>query len=217
MSELNKKYQNYMSLLEKTIKDSDQLNLLKSELTELMITFVDVMDRVITVEERQTRIEEILENVQRQIDNIEEDFYVEDEDDEYSNGDQMHDNDYEFEIICPYCGNGFVADNSFKYIKEIKCPECKEVIELDWNGEDSCYEDCSKCKSHCYNESSDVKDEMKIAEDSIDYTPEQSQKTQKNNTGKKESKADSSDKGKNKENKNSNENKSNTNENEDDM
>ena len=69
-----------------------------------------------------------------------------DDDDEYDT-----DDGYDFEIICPYCNTQFIADIESK--TEIKCPECQNVIELDWNNEESqgCSGHCSMCNSRCNN------------------------------------------------------------------
>ena len=41
----------------------------------------------------------------------------------------------EFEINCPYCNYTFDADIDDN-VREIVCPECNNIIELDWNQED---------------------------------------------------------------------------------
>ena len=49
----------------------------------------------------------------------------------------MYDEEYgEFEIICPYCNFNFAADID-ENIVEIECPECNNIIELDWNEEEN--------------------------------------------------------------------------------
>lgn len=41
--------------------------------------------------------------------------------------------DFDFEIVCPYCENEFLisADSSKN---KTKCPICKNIIEIDWSG-----------------------------------------------------------------------------------
>ena len=41
----------------------------------------------------------------------------------------------EFENNCPYCNYTFDADIDDN-VREIVCPECNNIIELDWNQED---------------------------------------------------------------------------------
>ena len=44
------------------------------------------------------------------------------------------DEEYDFEIICPYCNNQFLIDSEDEK-PEVVCPECKNIIELDWSGD----------------------------------------------------------------------------------
>ena len=50
-----------------------------------------------------------------------------------------------------YCNYQFIADVDSEINEEIECPECHNVIELDWN-EDECTQGCSHCKSSCLRE-----------------------------------------------------------------
>ena len=76
------------------------------------------------------------------VDHIEKDIYDED--------------GFDFEIVCPYCNYEFVIDVDDNKT-EVQCPECKNIIELDWNGgedEEGCNGSCHGC-SGC----DDVEDE----------------------------------------------------------
>jgi len=59
-------------------------------------------------------------------------------------------NDMDFAIICPYCNYEFDAEIDEQF-NEIKCPECGNTIELDWNGnpdddsDNGCHGGCSGC------------------------------------------------------------------------
>ena len=62
----------------------------------------------------------------------------------------MYEDGFDFEIICPYCNAEFIADVESK--SNIKCPECQNTIELDWNGGEEinpCSGHCSSCSSKC--------------------------------------------------------------------
>ena len=56
----------------------------------------------------------------------------------------------EFLINCPYCNFEFDADIDEDF-NEIRCPECGNLIELDWNGnpdndqDKGCGGNCSNC------------------------------------------------------------------------
>ena len=64
--------------------------------------------------------------------------------------DPNEDEDYDFEIVCPYCNQEFVADIEDELKEEIECPECHNKIELDWDGEDDdcCSGGCCGCGHH---------------------------------------------------------------------
>ena len=43
------------------------------------------------------------------------------------------DDEFDFEIVCPYCDNEFLIDINSKNLK-VKCPKCNNIIELDFSG-----------------------------------------------------------------------------------
>ena len=59
----------------------------------------------------------------------------------------MEDN---FEFTCPYCNND-ISINLNEDLNGIKCPECGNLIELDWSGNPDeiqdfgCIGKCSRC------------------------------------------------------------------------
>lgn len=141
MSNLSDEYQKIMNNLEKQITDQEQLELVKNSIANLTVTFMDTVDKVLeysdeklnNLEEKQQDLEERLSRVQKIVDNIEKYIY-EDE------------NDFEFEVVCPYCNHQFVTDIDVEESSEIKCPECKNIIELDFNDDESeCGGHCSSC------------------------------------------------------------------------
>ena len=98
------------------------------------------------IKENQKEMSEKVSKMQQIIDHIENDIYS--------------DEGFDFEIVCPYCEYEFVIDADVDK-KEIECPECKNMIELDWSGdldeEDGCSGHCHGC-SGC--EDSDEDDDM---------------------------------------------------------
>lgn len=163
MSDIKGKYKRILEDLENNIKDQEDLNYAKEKFMELTLIFMDIIDRltILTdariqeIEEKQQEINTRISNVQSIVDEIEGDIY--DTDDEY-----------EFEIVCPYCNHEFTTDIADEEKEEIKCPKCNNIIELDWNGEEeySCSGDCM----HCHGE--------KVAEDEEEYN---TQKEENNN------------------------------------
>lgn len=166
MSDIKGKYKRILEDLENNIKDQEDLNYAKEKFMELTLIFMDIIDRltILTdariqeIEEKQQEINTRISNVQSIVDEIEGDIY--DTDDEY-----------EFEIVCPYCNHEFTTDIADEEKEEIKCPKCNNIIELDWNGEEeySCSGDCT----HCHGE--------KVAEDEEEYKAEKDKEDNNDN------------------------------------
>ena len=107
-----------------------------------------LLGEVKELKENQKIMTNKIEKMQQVIDHIESDIYS--------------DEGFDFEIVCPYCEHEFVIDaNEDK--NEVECPECKNVIELDWTGDlyddedDGCSGHCCEC-SGC-GDSSDEENE----------------------------------------------------------
>ena len=98
------------------------------------------------MEQKQKEMDERMQKMQDVIDNIEKDIYS--------------DEGFDFEIVCPYCNYEFVIDVD-ENKTEIECPECQNVIELDWSGDiegeehDGCSGHCGGC-SGCEEEEDDM-------------------------------------------------------------
>ena len=122
------------------------VDFVKEKFTELSVFFIDIIDKLTSItnarlneiEESQREIDNKISKVQSVVNNIENDIYADDE-------------NCEFEIICPYCNYQFVTDIDSEINEEVECPECHNVIELDWN-EGECSHECSDCKSNCVRE-----------------------------------------------------------------
>lgn len=89
------------------------------------------------LKERISDLESKLDNVQKVVENIESDIYLDEEIE-----------DQEDTITCPYCDYEipiYYDEN----IKEVECPECNNIIELDWSGDidnnNGCGGHCSSC------------------------------------------------------------------------
>ena len=129
MKEVNDNFKNIMDELEKNIKNPEDLEYIKSKFSNL---FLEVLNNMATkMENLEAKQEELEDSINR----IEKELFIED--------------DFSFEIVCPYCNAEFVVD--YDDLKdEIQCPECNNVIELDW-GDDCeehggcCGHDCSHC------------------------------------------------------------------------
>lgn len=151
MSDLSTRFQDIMNDIEKNISNEKDLEFINKKITEISMLYMEVlsgMNKVIqnkieNIEKVQNSIETKVNKIQTSIAGIENDIY---------------DDGYDFEIICPYCNNEFTADIESK--SDIRCPECQNVIELDWNGEESgCSGSCSSCSSNCGAEMEEFDDE----------------------------------------------------------
>ena len=83
--------------------------------------------------EQQENIEKKMTKIQEKLENIEKDIYIDEECDE--------------EIVCPYCNYEYEIEYDEEK-KETECPNCHNIIELDWSGDlenDNPYE----CGGHC--------------------------------------------------------------------
>ena len=146
MSDLNSKYKQIINDIEEKITDKKDQEFVKEKITELSVLYIDIIDRLTMltnerlngIEESQREIDNRLNKVQDIVENIESDIYSDD--------------DYEFEVVCPYCNYEFVADIDTESKEELECPECHNIIELDWNEEEGCSHGCSHCSSHCVHE-----------------------------------------------------------------
>lgn len=143
MSKLSEEYLKILKDIDKNISNEDEKQYVFKKVSELSALYMDIMDRITGVnskrmeeiEKYQDEMEKKLDKVKGTVDLIKKDIY--------------EDEDYDFEIICPYCNHEFVADVEEELKEEIECPECHNIIELDWDGEDEeCNGHCSSCGHH---------------------------------------------------------------------
>lgn len=161
MTELKKEYKSFMDDIQKNIKNKEDLEYIQERFAKFLDVVLDQMDNLLNYKEEQMAelektqkdINEKIQKMQQTVDNIEKDIYEDDE--------------YDFEIVCPYCDSEFIIDLDEEKT-EIECPECNNIIELDWSGdleenkEEGCKNGgCSGCPG-CGNEkfNSDEDDDM---------------------------------------------------------
>ena len=143
MANLKKKLNEIIEDLEKNIKNKEDLEYIKSQIYNISLLFLDEIDKIAELNlgrlnvmiSREKELSKRIVAMEKALDNIQKEMYISPECD--------------FEIICPYCGTEFVEDFSDGMKKEVKCPECENVIELDWNDEE-----CS-CEHECNHEDSE--------------------------------------------------------------
>ena len=148
MSDFEKEYQKIINELEREIANKKDLEIAKTKLYDIYKYVVTSNRGINELIENQEKMRIDIDKLKRAVSNIEEDIYEDLEDDRYDDEydssyqeDKMHDNDYEFEITCPYCNYDFIADNSYINKVQIPCPKCKRVIDLDWSSTDEYSDD----------------------------------------------------------------------------
>lgn len=101
-----------------------------------MADFNDIDKKLDLILQKQQELENKMNKMESIINKIENDIYM--------------DEAFDFEIVCPYCNYEFIVDID-ESKTEIECPECSNVIELDWSGdtENDLY-DQGKCQGNCH-------------------------------------------------------------------
>ena len=156
MSILKDEYKNFLDDIENNIRNKEDLEYIKKRFADFVDKILNHIDYIVgykkqeieSLEDTQKQLIERIDKMQRVIDNIEKDIYS--------------DEGFDFEIVCPYCNYEFVVDMDEEKT-EIECPECKNMIELDWSGDpsddDECSGHCSGC-SGCDDQEDDEEDDM---------------------------------------------------------
>ena len=145
-SNLKKEIESFYREIEKTIDDVDKQNYIKDKFLIFVENNINNLKEELEkrdmklqkLSEKSDIIESNISKLENKINSIENDFYEEEEGN--------------FEIICPYCNYEFEADIG-EEIKEIRCPECQNIIELEWDGNNDNNGDnggcCGNGCSHC--------------------------------------------------------------------
>lgn len=156
MRELKNEYKSFLDDIEKNIKDEKDLEYIKMRFADFMDIVLKELDSISSnkeekinqLEETQKQLDEKMQKIQQVIDNIEKDIYS--------------DEGFDFEIVCPYCNYEFIIDMD-ENKKEIECPECENIIELDWSGDidneneiEGCNGNCGSCQDCEQDEDDDM-------------------------------------------------------------
>ena len=101
------------------------------------------------IKENQKIMTDKMEKMQQVIDHIENDIYSNE--------------GFDFEIVCPYCESEFIIDVD-ENKTEVECPECNNIIELDWTGNVDDEPEHDGCNGSCHGchgcEDNDEDDDM---------------------------------------------------------
>lgn len=126
MAELSDKYTKILDDIRTSISNIDERKYVEKKLLELSSVYLGLLDRltrtntakISKIEENQEKIVKKVTEIQESISNMKNDIYELD--------------GYDFEIVCPYCNFEFVTEIDNYNKEEVKCPNCNNVIELDW-------------------------------------------------------------------------------------
>ena len=164
MSDLGDNYKRIITEIEQKVSNEEELEFVKKKILELSGLFMNTIDKIIQkkdsklmhMEKRQQLLDKKITEIQSSINEIEDDIYIEEQVEE------DEEDSFDFEIVCPYCNQEFIAEISGK--NEIECPKCHNMIELDWEEEEettgcmgSCQR-CSGCESNLPEEETEQED-----------------------------------------------------------
>lgn len=150
MSKISEEYLRIINDIEKNISNEEERKYVAKKVSELSSLYMDIVEkltdtttkRIDELEQYHNDLERRLSKVGELVNLIKKDIYEDDE--------------FDFEIVCPYCNYEFVADVEDELREEIECPECHNIIELDWDGEDDgcdcCCSSCGCCDDEDHNE-----------------------------------------------------------------
>ena len=145
LEDLKKEMKSFLKDLDANVKDEQDLIYVKTRTAKLLDIMMDEIDNLITFKEerlnaiikKQEKEDAKIKELQEKLENVYQDIYECDED---------------FSVKCPYCGNEFDVWVDDENLNEIKCPECSNIIELDWGGnpdddiDNGCGGNCSGCQ-----------------------------------------------------------------------
>lgn len=155
MADLQKRLKKIISEIEQNLSNKDDLEYVKTQIYNIYTMFLDEFEKLES--KCNEKVENILikckvlddrmNEIENSIDKIENDIYIKENE------------EYDFDITCPYCDTEFSIDYSNTTSERVICPECNHTIELDWNEhEDGCSHECYDCDGHCDHHEDDDED-----------------------------------------------------------
>lgn len=149
MSNLNVKLKKILEDLEQNISSKEDLEYIKVQIFNLYNLFFDEISRIEemtatrmeTIAGTQAVLQEKVENLENELKSLEKELYI--------------DEGSDFSITCPYCNNEFFVECE-ELKDEVECPECNNIIELDWGDDCGEHSGCGHDCSHCHKEDDDM-------------------------------------------------------------
>lgn len=117
---LDKRYNEVIEELNKNMESESDSQYAKMVITELTLMYLDEVNKLEKAYEKKIQLCNLrLAELEQRIEGLENDIFDEEDD------------DGSICISCPYCNADIILDSSTPE-NEIECPECKNMIELDW-------------------------------------------------------------------------------------
>lgn len=121
---LNNKFKEVLNNLEQNISNTKDTQYAKSQITELTLTYLEELGKIEeTYDKKLSLCEERIDDLEQAIEKIESEIAVEDDETDYE------------PINCPYCNTKFIIEFDSRS-SEVRCPDCKNIIKLDWENFD---------------------------------------------------------------------------------
>lgn len=168
MADLKKKYKELIQSLEEHISDPDDFEYVQDKIEKLTLAFIDEIEQIEEnanakfkeIEKQQKSMEKTIEYLEKALNGIEKDIYADDDEE-----------NYDLEVVCPYCNYEFILDDDTDK-NEVECPECGNIIEIDWDAD--CLDEgcnggchCSGCGSSHLKDNEDENPEKNENEDDM--------------------------------------------------
>ena len=144
-SNINDEYRKMLKEMDENMSNPEDIAYAKNKMYELSMLFIDEIqtvsdkyeDRINAIAIKQKNMDDKMKKIEDNLSKMQKEFY-----DEEINENEV----FEFEIACPYCNNDFTVEVDDEK-KEVQCPECGNLIELDWDG----LEEDGYCGGGCCN------------------------------------------------------------------
>ncbi len=138
MADVSNQFKKIMKQIDERFPNLEERLFVKEKLTDITIMYLDIIDRLSNIaemrlneiEKKQQEIENKMSHMHDTVEEMENDIYSEDA--------------FDFEIVCPYCNHEFIADIDVEEKAEMECPECHNIIELDWGTDEQQADEDSK-------------------------------------------------------------------------
>ena len=120
---IQKKYQEIIKCLEENIENQKDLEYAKKQFSDFTVYFLNLLNAMQeSYENRMVAMEKKFKIVEDKVNNIEKELF-----EDFENLETIN---------CPYCDFSFMMELEEKK-QDVECPECGNIIELDWEENES--------------------------------------------------------------------------------